>query len=475
MQTLPRVRPRSLEDLTVQVAIIRPGPIVGGSVNPYIKRRLGKEPVTFEHPSLEPALAETLGVILYQEQVLQVAMALAGFSAGQAESLRRAMSRKRSKEAIAKLKEQFIEGCLGEGVHRSTAENVFQMVAGFAEFGFPKAHAAAFGLLAYQTAWLRAYYPAESLCALFNAQPMGFYAPHVLVNDGKRHGVIVLPPDINRSGANCTVEPANEDEHPLPTFNFELSTDLAVRVGLRYVRGMSEKKGGKEIEEERLRAGEYRSLFDFLERTSLKREAVENLIACGAFDCFGLERRELLWQLGLVYRPEGRNATEQRQLSLPLPTEQDMVALDPMTPWERMRTDYLVLGLSPSYHPMSFLRPNLHEGVVISRMVEALPDGKQVEMAGLVVCRQQPGTAKGFVFMVLEDEFGLVNVVVKPDIYEKQRTIVRGEPFVIVKGEVQRRDGVTNLVAGSFTPIAVGEGLAPASHNFGRGGHGGRH
>ena len=213
MQTLPRVRPRSLEDLTVQVAIIRPGPIVGGSVNPYINRRMGKEPVTFDHPSLEPALAETLGVVLYQEQVLQVAMALAGFSAGQAESLRRAMSRKRSHEAIGKLKEEFVAGALAQGVSKPVADRVFQKIAGFAEFGFPKAHAAAFGLLAYQTAWLRTYYPAESLCALFNAQPMGFYAPHVLVNDGKRHGVQVLPPDINVSGANCSIEETGKSEN----------------------------------------------------------------------------------------------------------------------------------------------------------------------------------------------------------------------------------------------------------------------
>jgi error-prone DNA polymerase len=463
MQTLPRVRPRSLDDLTVQVAIIRPGPIVGGSVNPYIRRRLGKEPVTFDHPSLEPVLGETLGVVLYQEQVLQVSMALAGFSAGQAESLRRAMSRKRSKEAIEKLKEQFIEGCLGQGVRQQTAEAVFQKIAGFAEFGFPKAHAAAFGLLAYQTAWLRTYYPAESLCALFNAQPMGFYAPHVLVNDGKRHGIKVVPPDINQSGANCVVEP-------------DADASLAVRVGLRYVRGLSEATAPK-IETARLSGGEYRSVFDFLERTRLKREAVENLIACGAFDNFGLERRELLWQLGLVYRPEGRNGKDQRQLALPLSTEQDMIPLTPMTDWERMRTDYLILGLSPNYHPMSFLRSRLHEGIAISRMIDSLPDGERIEMAGLIVCRQQPGTAKGFVFMVLEDEFGLVNVIVKPDLYEKQqqRALIRGEPFVIVKGEVQRRDGVTNLVAESFVAIPAGEGLSPASHNFGHGGHGGRH
>lgn len=465
MQTLPRVRPRSLEDLTVQVAIIRPGPIVGGSVNPYIKRRMGKEEVTFDHPSLEPVLDETLGVILYQEQVLQVAMALAGFSAGQAETLRRAMSRKRSKEAIEKLREQFIEGSLGQGVSLQTAETVFRKVAGFAEFGFPKAHAAAFGLLAYQTAWLRTYYPTESLCALFNAQPMGFYAPHVLVNDGKQHGVQVLPPHVNKSGANCSIEDAVASRE---------AAGLSVRVGLRYVRGLSEKTAS-ELEMVRREGGDFRSLFDFLERTRSNREVVENLIACGAFEEFGLERRELLWQLGLVYRPEGRTVARQRQLALPLPTEQDMVRLAPMTEWERMRADYLILGMSPNYHPMSFLRARLHEGVIATHMVESIPDGQQVEIAGLVVCRQQPGTAKGFVFMVLEDEFGLVNVIVKPDIYEKQRQVVRGEPFVAARGEIQRRDGITNLMVESVTPLSVGEGLSPPAHNFGHGGHGGRH
>jgi error-prone DNA polymerase len=454
MQTLPRVRPRSLEDLTVEVAIIRPGPIVGGSVSPYINRRMGREPVTYDHPSLEPALAETLGVILYQEQILQVSIALADFSAGQAESLRRAMSRKRSKEAIAKLKEQFIEGCLDRGVSKEAAEAVFRKIQGFAEFGFPKAHAAAFGLLAYQTAWLRTYYPAEFLCALFNAQPMGFYGPHVLVNDGKRHGVEVLPPDINRSGANCGME------------------GEAVRIGLRYVAGLSEATA-REVEEERERNDEFRSLFDFLERTRIKREAVENLIACGAFDSFGLERRELLWQLGLLYRSDGRNAIE-RQLVLPLPTEQDMpygpsgvVELPAMTDWDRMAADYAVLGLSPGYHPMALLRPQLHEGVIASRMLESLDDGTAVEVAGLIVCRQRPGTAKGFVFLVVEDEFGLVNVIVKPDLYQRQRLTVRTEPFVVVRGKLQRRDGTVNLLAESFRTLQLGADVAPAAHNFG--------
>ena len=482
MQTLPRVRPENLDDLTVQVAIIRPGPIVGGSVNPYINRRMKREPVTFDHPSLEPVLAETLGVILYQEQVLQVAMALAGFSAGQAESLRRAMSRKRSREAIGKLKEEFIAGALAQGVSKAVAEQVFRRIDGFAEFGFPKAHAAAFGLLAYQTAWLRTYYPEESLCALFNAQPMGFYAPHVLVNDGKRHGVQVLPPDINRSGANCSVEETGQSangnrqiDRDSPDFRLpisDLAAGLAVRIGLRYVRGLSEKKGAKEIEDERNARGDFRSLFDFIERTRVKREVIENLIACGAFDCFGLERRELIWQLGLVYRSEGRN-TGQRQLALALPVEQDMVPLRPMSDWDKMRADYIILGMSPNVHPMSFLRPRLHEGIASTAMVESFEDGKPIEVAGLVVCRQRPETASGFIFMVIEDEFGLVNVVVKPNVYEAHRTLVRGEPFVIIRGELQRRDRVTNLIAESFIPLTAG-GLSPVAHNFGTG-HGGRH
>ena len=252
MQTLPRVKPRSLEDLTVEVAIIRPGPSVGGAVNPHINRWMGKESVTYDHRSLEPVLKETLGVILFQEQVLQVAMALAGFTAGQAESLRRAMGRKRSREAIDKLKEQFIEGCLRNGVSQDVAEGVFGKIAGFAEFGFPKAHAAAFGLLAYQTAWLRTYYPAEFLCALINAQPMGFYGPHVVVNDGKRHNVEALPSNINLSGANCTVE------------------GDAVRIGLRYVKGLSQQTA-QEVEEERERNGAFRSLFDWSRLASRRR------------------------------------------------------------------------------------------------------------------------------------------------------------------------------------------------------------
>ena len=252
MQMLPRTQPRSIEDLTVEVAIVRPGPIVGKAVNPYAQRRQGREPVTYDHPSLEPVLEETLGVILYQEQVLQVAMALAGFTAGQAEALRRAMSRKRSREAMEGFWRQFRIGALENGVDEKTARRVFDKLLAFADFGFPKSHAAAFALLAYQSAWLKRYYPAEFYCALFNAQPMGFYPPHVLTNDAQRHGIEVLSPDVSRSGARCTVE------------------DGAVRIGFAYVAGIGE-EAARALEDERRRNGPFRSLSDFVRRVRLKR------------------------------------------------------------------------------------------------------------------------------------------------------------------------------------------------------------
>lgn len=241
--------------------------------------------------------------------------------------------------------------------------------------------------------------------------------------------------------------------------------DVAVRIGLRYVRGLS-RETGLPIEAERRANGPFRSLFDFLERTHARREAVENLIACGAFDSFGLERRELLWQLGLLYRSEGRN-TKQRQLALPLPTEQDMVPLPPMTDWDRMIADYTIIGMSPRHHPMSFVRATLTEGIAPTHMLTNLPDRALVQVAGMVVVRQQPGSAKGFVFLLLEDEFGLANVIIRPALYEANRALVRGEPFIIVRGTLERRDGTTNIMAQSFTPLAAPGGVAPDVHHFG--------
>jgi len=448
MQLLPRTRPRSLEELTQEVAIVRPGPIVGKAVNPFVQRKQGREPVTYDHPSLEEPLRDTLGVIIYQDQVLQVAMALAGFTAGQAEALRRAISRKRSREAMQGFWQQFREGALARGVDEKTARAVFDKLLGFAEYGFPKSHAAAFAVLAYQSAWLKRYYPAEFYCALFNAQPMGFYSPHVFTNDARRHGVTVLNPDINLSGARCTVEDAPD------------GSGDAVRIGLGYVRGIGE-KAAQAVAEERRRNCSYGSIWDLMNRTRLSQRAVENLASVGAFESLTANRRQPMWEAGLVIR------SQSGQLALPLPIEQDMAELADMTRWERMAAEYVNLGLSPDHHPLAFIRRSLGEGVASSRHLERMDDGTAVEIAGLVVCRQHPLTAKGFVFLLLEDEFGLANVIVKPQLYEGSRSLIRGEPLLLVRGQLQRREGITNVVAKSFRALRGDHSLvAPTAHNF---------
>ncbi|MGE0228197.1 MAG: DNA polymerase III subunit alpha, partial [Dehalococcoidia bacterium] len=385
---LPRTQPRNLDDLTVQVSIVRPGPIVGGAVNPYVRerekqRRLGEayRPPRV-HPCVDDVLRETLGVVLFQEQVIDVARGMGGFTAGQAEQFRRAMSRKRSLLAMQQYEQAFMAGARERGVPQATAERMFKNLLGFAEFGFPKSHGAAFGLLAYQTTWLKHYYRAPFFCALFNNQPMGFYPPHVLTNDAKRHGVEVVRPDINLSLARCSVER-------------EGAGHGAVRVGLGYVRGVGEAAANR-IESERRREGIFQSLFNLVQRTGLSREAVESLIRVGACDDFGLNRRELLWQLGLFWggmQQAALSVPRDRQLRLPLSVDQDQVSLPDFGAYQRMATDYELLSLSPDSHPMQFLRRTLGEGVASSQHLRSMPGGTEVNVAGLVVCRQRPMTA----------------------------------------------------------------------------------
>jgi error-prone DNA polymerase len=446
IQMLPRTRPQRLEDLIVQVAIVRPGPIIGGAVKPYVAHRQGKhrgflniEPF-YDHPLLEPVLEETHGVILYQEQVIQVAMALAGFTAGQADALRRSMSRKRSREAMIGLWEQFREGAKNNGVPLETAKNVFKKLLGFAEYGFPKAHAAAFAVLAYQSCWLKFYHPAEFMCALLNNQPMGFYPPHVLTNDAKRHGLRIIPPDINISGIRCSVENGN-----------------GIRIGLGYIEELGEKPA-QAIVLEREAHGPYRSLADLVRRVPLPTAAIENMILVGAFDRFGLGRREALWQLGLFIpsRRFGKQLSGKppgRQLPLALPVSQDHVELRPMSAWDQMSADYAVLGLSPRYHPLGLLRPHLPSHLVTTIDLEKLHDGAYVRLAGLVVCRQRPGTAKGVTFLLLEDEVGLANVIVYAQLYEERRLVVRGEPFIIIEGTLRKQEDTINVIARTLNPL----------------------
>ena len=448
IQMLPRTRPRKLEDLIVQVAIVRPGPIIGGAVQPYVEHRrrertsfLPVEPF-YDHPSLIPVLAETHGVILYQEQVLQVSMELAGFSAGEAEGLRRAMTRKRSAEAMERVWENFRDGAMARGVTLQTAEDVFNKLRGFASYGFPKAHAAAFAVLAFQSCWLKYYYPAEFMCALLNNQPMGFYPSHVLTNDAKRHGIRIMAPDINLSGLRCRVEGGN-----------------GIRVGFGYINGMGA-EAAQRIVLERETNGPYRSLSDLVRRVPLSVDASENLIAVGSFDRFGLGRREALWQLGLFIPTQRFGKIKEtkkdqgRQLALALPVEQDTVQLRPMGAWDQMEADYDVLGLSPRYHPLGLLRSKLPERYVTTKDLETLPDGMTVQIAGLIVVRQRPGTAKGILFLLLEDERGLANIVVYPGLYEERRLIVRAEPFVMIEGRLQKKEDTINIVATSIWPLA---------------------
>ncbi len=482
IQTLPRTQPKNLDDLAVQVAIIRPGPIMAGAFHPYMEYRealaRGEEiEVDYGHPELAPLLAdclgETLGHVLYQDQVLQISCAVAGFTPGQADRLRRAMSRKRSSEAMQAIAGEFYAGAERKGVSREAAEVAFEKMAAFAAFGFPKSHAVAFALLAYESCWLRYYYPAEYYCSLFNAQPMGFYSVEVLTNDARRHGIEVLPPAINLSRAGAWPEHGD------------------IRLGIEQVKGLGggwfAKRGRTgiattpdQIIAERDANGPFRSLYDLLTRTCIGREQVESLIRAGTLDEFGLPRRELLWQLGLLTHeppagvPGSKKASKPVQPALPLPVEQDMAALPELSRWQSMAWDFDRLGLSDR-HPMALVRPLLHEGLITSRHLggimnpNRLPQGMVVEMAGLVVTRQRPVTASGVMFMLLEDEFGLANVVVYLQLQEKQRELVRTAPFVIVKGRVDNgNSGLPNIIATSFRACPL-PGLieAPDAHNFG--------
>jgi len=437
LQTLPQTRPRSIEDLTVEVAIVRPGPIQGNMVHPYIRRRKGLETVQYLHPALKPILEDTLGVILFQEQVIQVATAVARFSPGEADLLRRAMSRKKSREAMEEMKQRFVDGAEGNGVEARRAVRIFESLAGFAEYGFCKSHAAGFALLCYQSAWLKNYYAAEFYCALLNNQPMGFYSPEVIVRDAGRHGVEILPVDIRHSDESCTVSRGR------------------IRLGFMYVKGMGS-KAIRRIVEERRRAP-YRSLDDFHSRTGLERKLIENLILSGAFDFSKLPRRQLLWQLGVLDKrsPEG--------LSLEFPHPE--VVLPQFSELEQLRLDYEVQGFPVTYHPMQVVNRRVPgQGLLKSCEVNRLPANGRARMAGYVITRQRPATAKGFAFITLEDEEGVVNVVVKPNIYEEYRQVLKLECFVIVEGVVQRRDGNVNIIASAFAPILTQPPTAEVLH-----------
>jgi error-prone DNA polymerase len=464
MQSLLRTLPENLDDLTVQVALVRPGPIQGKAVHPYIehRQRLREDPSfvpPVDHPLLAEPLRDTLGVVVFQDQVLEVAMALAGFSVGEAEGLRRAMSRKRSEEAIEAYRTRFIAGANEKGVDPELADQVYDKLAGFSGFGFPKSHAAAFGLLAYQSTWLRHHHPREFLAALLNAQPMGFYPPASLVRDAQRRGVEVRPVDINRSAVKCGLE------------------DDALRIGLDYVQSLGE-PGAQAVVAERERRGPFAGVRELAQRVELDRDRLEALVASGACDEFG-ERRQLLWELGLAFRPASvpGSGGEARQLTLSLDPAAATPELPEQTPWERMLADYRLTSLSVGTHPLALLRPRLAAEVISSRDLGDQSHGLRIAVAGLAVARQRPSTANGVVFMLLEDEFGQVNLIVPPPVYQRFRPLVRSEPLVLARGRFERFGRNQNVLVDEFeslVPLAkeVANGAdvfgsLPAAHHFG--------
>src|SRR5436190_153615 len=461
MQSLRQTRPENLDDLTVQVALVRPGPIVGDAVNPYIAHRRAKrhDPdfrPPYDHPLLEPVLADTLGVVVFQDQVLEVAIALAGFSTGEADSLRRAMSRKRSREALEGHWRRFRDGAAANGVDEETARRVFDKVVAFSEFGFPKSHAAAFAILAYQSAWLHRAYPAEFLCSLLNAQPMGFYPPATLLRDGERRGVEMRPPDVNRSGAGCTVEDGGG----------------AVRIGLGYVKGVGTRAEG--LVAERAGGGPFFDLGDLVRRAPLDISQLESLVRAGACDEFHPNRRRLLWELPLHRAPSGPEGA--RQLALALDGS-STPALPGLTAWERMVADHEAMSLTTGPHPMALLREGLDPALRTS--ADLRTDGLgQTTTAGIVIARQRPGTATGSVFLLLEDEHGMTNVIVPPAVYERDRIMVRAEPLLQVWGRLERRTGAVNVIADRIAglshaarPEVARAAARAAGTGAGQGGH----
>ena len=442
MATLPRMKPHCFYDVVVEVAIIRPGPIQGDMVHPYLARRSGKEPVTYLHPDLEPILSRTLGVALFQEQLLRIAMVIAGFSAGEAEELRRALSDMRSKERMERVCEK-LRARMRERAHsEELIEKTLQSMRSFALYGFPESHAISFALIAYASAWMKVHRAAEFYASLLNNQPMGFYSSATLVQDARVHGIKVLPVSVLKSEWLCSVE-----------------SDASIRLGLIMVGKLSTAHA-EALLLERNRAP-FVSMDDFQCRVSLHRDELRVLASAGAFAGLSAHRRDALWRL---------EAPEQGDLfAFAAARKPDAAAeecpLAPMTPEERLSADFNATSISTGPHAMSLLREQLPEAWTALELKTA-PHGSYVLAAGMVICRQRPGTAKGFVFLSLEDETGVANVVIRPALYEKIRLLVATENFLQIEGFVQQQEGVTNLRAHRVERLFAGELPAAASHDF---------
>ncbi|MGH7764642.1 MAG: DNA polymerase III subunit alpha [Candidatus Dormibacteraceae bacterium] len=493
MQTLPRTRPQTFNDLVVEVAIIRPGPIQGNAVHPYIRRKQGREEVTYAHPLLEPILKDTLGVILYQEQILEIAMQVAGMTPSQADGFRRAMTRHLNRVEMSSLEGDFINGCLVNQVPREVADQLFAAVQGFAVYGFCRSHAAAFARTSYETAWLKLKHPVEFGCGLLNNQPMGFYHPSVLVEDLKRHGMTALPVDINLSDVRCLPElltpaptkkaqpsegppfslrPSSPTGQPPSSVSTESiqpvkTQTYAMRVGLNYVRDLGE-DGRKAIVAERERAGPFTSFDDFLDRLRdrpIGPRAVRNLVMVGAFDALGRSRRELLWGWQERWHGHGLRRGIDKQSELRL--NGTAPGLPEIDAFDASQLEYRISDLSTGHHLIHFCRDKLREmGALASHQLAAIPDHRQVRVAGLVVTRQAPSTAKKIRFFTLEDEFGQVNVTIKPDVYERYRQVANRQPILVIDGVMQRQDGVYSILASHIEALQGVPRPRQRSHDY---------
>ena len=443
MATLPRMKPRKFYDLVVEVAIIRPGPIVGQMVNPYLERRNGRQRVTYPHPSLEPILRRTLGVPLFQEQLLRMAMTAAGFSGGEAEELRRAMGFKRSRGRMEKLEQRLRDGMAKNGITGKAADEIILGITSFALYGFPESHAASFALIAYASAFLKCHHPVAFCAAMLNCYPLGFYHPATLVKDAQHHRVEVRTIDVTRSDWLCTIEHGG--------------SGLALRMGLKYVMGLREETGLR-IERER-RVQPFRSIADLVRRVSPNRRELDTLAYAGALSAFGKTRRESLWQASAVERDPGSlfAGVDPRPSQSHLPT---------MTPLQETRADYATTGLTAGPHVMAHMRPRLKaRGILSAADLEQARDGSMVRVAGLVIVRQRPGTAKGFFFITLEDETGVSNIIVMPETFHKNRPLLHRAPILMVEGILQKRDGTMGIRGHRFAEIKLDSPL-PSPHDF---------
>ncbi len=468
MATLPRLRPREFYDLVVEIALIRPGPIQGESVHPYIRRRSGKEPISYPHPKLEKALTKTLGIPLFQEQLMQLAIDAAGCTAAEADQLRKAMGSKRSEEKMEAMRERLYAGMAGNGITGAVADDIYTKIRAFAAFGFAESHAISFAFLVYASSWLKLYHPAAFTAALLNAQPMGFYSPQSLVQDAKRHGIVVRGPDVNLSAAAAGLEDPDRfwrdtavsaaDPPKAVSYDGPGPAQPAIRMGLSSVRTISDEQA-EAIEAARIAGGPFSSMTDLVRRTGVGTDQVEALATAGAFDSLELTRRGALWAAAPVA------AIRPGHLPLTTVDERATPPLPEMTEPEQLIADYWATSVTRGDYPTTLIRDRLDSlGVLTAKALRQTPDRTRVLVGGVVTHRQRPNTAQGIIFLNLEDETGMVNIVCHPTVWNRNRRVARESGGLLIRGMLERVDGVTNVIAEKVEKLHLG--IRPGSRDF---------